>query len=170
MRNILAACALLASSVSAADFRVVNFGDSCDSIRPLEKALGSREASWPGLSSDVPAFTGRAFDREVTISYFCLRGRFAVGNYFFALQSLDDAVESLHEAYDSLNSTYGAPYTDTTPWHGANSRFVTVAPDPSKYTAYWRGERVNTTISLRPGSDAPGTKWKVAIAVSRTPN
>jgi hypothetical protein len=170
MRNVLVACAFLASSVGAADFRVVNFGDSCDSVRALEKALGSREASWPGLSPDVPAFTGRAFDREVTISYFCVRGKFAVGNYFFPVQSLDDAVESLHEAYDSLNSTYGAPYTDATPWHGANSRFITVAPEPSKYTAYWRGERANTIISLRPGGDPSGTKWKVAIAISQTAN
>jgi hypothetical protein len=170
MRNILAACALLVSSAGAADFRVVNFGDSCDSIRPLERALGSREASWPGLSPDVPAFIGRAFDREVTISYFCLRGKFAVGNYFFASQSLDEAVESLHEAYDSLVSTYGAPYTDATPWHGANSRFVTVAPDPSKYSAFWRGDRVNTIVSLRADGDAPDAKWKVAIAIGRPPN
>ncbi len=165
MCNVLVACTLLASSVSAADFRVLNFGDRCDSVGALEKALGSREASWPGLSPDVPAFTGRAFDREVTITYFCVHGKFAVGNYFFPIQPLDDAVQSLHEVYDSLTSTYGAPYTDFTPWHGANSQFVTVAPDPSKYSAYWRGEQTHTIISLRPGGDAPGTSWKVAIAV-----
>jgi hypothetical protein len=170
MRNLLMACALLASSVSAADFRVLNFGDSCDSIRVLEQALGSRETSWPGLSPDVPAFTGRAFDREVTISYFCARGKFAVGNYFLETQSLDDAVQSLHEVYDSLTSTNGAPYTDTTPWHGASSGFISVAPDPSKYTAYWRGERANTVILLRPVGDTPGRKWKVTVAVHHPPN
>ena len=167
MRYFLVACVLLASPVSASDFRVLDFGDSCEQIRGLEKALGSRETSWPGLSPEVPAFIGHAFDRDVTISYFCLHGKFAVGNYFFPDQSLDEAVQSLHEAYDSLVSKYGAPFTDSSPWHGANSRFTSVEPDPSKYMAYWRGERVNTTILLKPGSDASSPTWQVAIAVAR---
>jgi hypothetical protein len=170
MRKFLLTCALFASPVSAADFRVLDFGDSCEPIRGLEKALGSRETSWPGLSPDVPAFIGRAFDRDVSISYFCLRGKFAVGNYFFPTQSLEDAVQSFHEAYDSLVSKYGAPYTDNSPWHGANSRFTSVEPDPSKYTAYWRGERVNTIISLKPGREASGARWQVAVSVHQRTN
>jgi hypothetical protein len=169
VRNVFLACTFLVSTAGAADFRVLDFGDPCKSIRSLEKAIGSREISWPGLSPDVPAFTGRAFDREVSISYFCLHGKFMVGNYFFPMQSLDDAVESLHEAYDSLVSKYGAPYTDNSPWRGANSRFVATEPDPSKYTAYWRGERINAVVSLRPSGGADG-RWQVAIAIYRRPN
>jgi len=165
MRKVLLACALFASPVGAADFRVLDFGNSCEPIRGLEKALGSRETSWPGLSPDVPAFIGRAFDRDVTILYFCLHGKFAAGNYFFQAQSLDDAVQSLHETYDGLALKYGAPYTDNSPWHGANSRFTSFEPDPSKYTAHWRGERFNTTILLRPAGELSSARWQVAITV-----
>jgi hypothetical protein len=154
---------------SAAGFRVLNFGDPCESARGLEKVIGSREITWSGLSADVPAFAGRAFDREVSISYFCLHGKFMVGNYFFPMQSLDNAVQSLHEAYDSLVSQYGALYTDNSPWHGANSRFVAAEVDPTKYTAYWRGERINAVMSLRPSGGA-GAQWQVAIALYRRPN
>jgi hypothetical protein len=166
MRIPFFVCILLASPVRAADFRVLNFGDSCEPIRGLEKALGTREASWPGLSPDVPAFTGRAFDHEVTISYFCLHGKFAAGNYFFEWQPLDDAVRTLHDTYNSLVKMYGAPYADATPWHVANAQSGEGASDPSIYSAFWRGDRINTTLLLKRG-DASGTRWQVAIVSHR---
>jgi hypothetical protein len=163
MRKCLLTLVILALPVSAADFRVVDFGASCDSIRDLEKATGSREASWPGLSPDVPGFIGQLFDREVTITYFCYHGKFTVGNYFFAWQSPDDAVQTFHYAYDKLVLENGAPYTDLTPWRVSASRSISIQPNILKYRADWLNERVHTTILLRASDDGSPAKWQVTI-------
>jgi hypothetical protein len=167
MRKIVVVIVLLSGPVSAADFRVLDVGEPCASVRDSEVASGSAPLTWSGKSPYVYAFTGQEFGREVEISYFCPHGSFLVGNYFIPERNLDDVVRSYREVYTNLNAKFGDPLTDNTPWRKANEKsHVPIPSDQSKYFVVWLSQRMNTTLSLLRSGDGTGTSWKVAIAVA----
>ena len=159
---------LLVAPVHAADFRVLDFGSPCDSIRALEEAQNSVPIPWTHSEDEGwHAFRGRAFDREVSILYLCVSGNLCTGNYFLPDESFDDALKSLRSVYDSLNSTHGEPFLDNTPWQkDADPRFV--SRDPQRYMVTWKSSRVRTTIAVMPGPDDSDTTWHVFVVVARS--
>jgi hypothetical protein len=172
MRHAIAAVtvALLASPADAADFRVLDFGSPCDSIRELEGAQGSIPIPWTHSEAEGwYGFRGRAFGREVSILYLCVNGHLCTGNYLFPFEEPDQAVESYRGVYEDLVSRYGKPFVDNTPWqHGVpekDQRFI--ASDPRRYMTSWRTSGVRTTLSLMPNSDSSGPALQVFVVVSR---
>jgi hypothetical protein len=83
--------ALLSAPVGAADFRGLNFGDSCASVPSREEARGSIAIPWKSPSgADISRiFKGREYERDLTIVYFCSDGGLLGGNYFFQSEPLD---------------------------------------------------------------------------------
>jgi hypothetical protein len=167
MRTILVVIVLFAGLASGADFRTLDFGDPCATVRDRELALGSTQMTWSGISPYVYAFRGQEFGREVQISYFCYpHESLSVGNYFIPERNLDDAVRSYREAYTNLIARLGNPGMDNTPWQkGAEKNHIPVPSDQSKYFVAWRSQRMYTALSLL-GSGDDTSAWKVAIAVS----
>ena len=161
-------CMFLLISVQAfgADFRVLDFGRSCTSVREREEGLGSKQIAWNPSGAEFLAFEAQEFDRQVSILYFCPKGSLFTGNYFFPLEDLDAALRSLRAVYDNLNSLHGRPFLDSTPWEKyADPRFVMA--DPRKYTVTWRASRIRTTISLAPGHDRSDSTWQVFVVLGR---
>ncbi|MGO9934936.1 MAG: hypothetical protein ACLPV8_24410 [Steroidobacteraceae bacterium] len=167
MRWIIVATAVLAAKVSAADFRVADFGSPCAQIRDLEEARGSKQIILDASDSNKQAFKGSAFNRDATILYVCKDGKFAVGNYFYPQQHFDNALQNFHDIYDNLISTYGTPFYDSSPWQaGTDKDSRHIAPDPSKYVVNWQRGRLNTTINLVTNGDVIGANWEVIVVVS----
>ena len=169
MRSLLVTAVFFATAVHAADFRGLDFGTSCDSIRASEEAQNSVPIPWSDTEPEgFRAFKGRAFDREVTILYVCLHGQLRIGNYFFPFESMEAAVDTYRATYDALVAIYGVPFLDTTPWQpGSESmdpRFL--ASDPSGYRTSWRTLRAYVSINLLPFAVSQGEPWRVTIIMS----
>lgn len=92
------------------DFRTLDFGEKCDNLESMEAAFGSRPVEWPKLDqSEMHAFDGTAFEREVTIGYLCSDGRLLTGNYFFPFEDRQTAVASFEAVHKQLSRIYGTP-------------------------------------------------------------
>lgn len=162
------ALALLSAPVAAADFRTLNFGDSCADVEGKERALGAVAVPWKQISgADIYAFKIREYDRDLVMTYFCPKGKFFTGNYSYPIEQLDDAVKSYRGAYDWLISTYGAPFLDASPWQvGADSKESgRIASDPKKYMTDWRTARLSITMMIAPNLPAEPPGWRVFIVV-----
>jgi hypothetical protein len=159
--------AFASAPLAAADFRVVDFGQSCGSVQKLEEAQGSKPMAWSKPSPDLHTFSGRAFDRDVAIAFLCPNDSFRSGNYYFPNESLLDAVESLHTVYDKLVANYGAAFLDTSPWQTGQKIQDprAISSDPSKYYVTWRAGRISTTVTIMPG-DRTDT-WRVFVVIDR---
>ncbi len=166
MRKILMVIALLAGPASATDFRALDVGDPCDSVRDSEIAVGSTPITWSGMSPYVYAFTGQEFGRKVEISYFCPNGTFFTGNYFVPERNLEDAVRSYRQVYTNLFAKLGNPSLDNTPWQkGADNIKEPTPSDQTKYHVSWLGQRMFTVLSLLRSGDSTSAAWKVAIVI-----
>ena len=95
MRNIVVVIVLLATPTSAADFRVLDVGEPCASVRDSEVAIGSRPMTWSGISPYVYAFQIQEFGREIELSYFCPHARL-VRRGSGSIDLLDDALVPLN--------------------------------------------------------------------------
>ena len=167
MRTAIVIATLLVSPAHAAEFRVLDFGSPCDSIRALEEAQASVAIPWNhSIAEGFHAFRGRAFDREVSIVYLCVNGHLCTGNYFFPNESFDDALKSLRSVYDALTVTHGDSFFDTTPWQKDPDPRA-VSPDPKRYMVTWKKAGVRTAISIMPDGESPGSTWRVLVVVSR---
>jgi len=165
MRSLLFVSAFLSMQVSAADFRVADFGAPCAGIAEREESLGSSSIGWNPSGPEFLAFKGAEFGREVAILYLCPKGALFAGNYFFPNERFDDALKSLRSVYDELVSKYGKPYLDNTPWQGdADPRGF--QSDPRRYMVTWRAARVRTTLSVMP-EDKSELAWHVFVVVGQ---
>ena len=158
---------LLVSPAMAADFRTLNFGDTCNATSAAESARGSSPIQWS--RENVYALKGRDFDRDLTFTYFCPKGVLFSGNFYFPVEEPVIAVSSYHSAYDFLISTYGAPFVDNTPWHvGSGTKDPrTVPSDPRNYLTSWRTARANVAMMLVPQGEGGNAGWQLSIAVIR---
>ena len=166
LQKIVVVIVLFVGSASAADFRALDVGESCATVRDSEIAVGSTPTTWSGISPHVYAFTGQEFGREVEISYFCPYGTLVTGNYFIPERSLNDAVRSYREVYAKLSSKLGEPTLDNSPWQKETEKnHLPVPSDQSKYYVAWHGQRMDTVLSFLLSGDNTNANWKVAIAV-----
>jgi hypothetical protein len=156
----------MAARVYGADFRVLDFEETCAHADQREEALGSTRIGWNPSGPEYVAFQAQEFERQVSVLYFCPKGVLFTGNYFFPTESTEEALKSLQFLYDSLNSTYGEPFLDNTPWQKySDLRFV--SPDPQRYMVTWKSSRVQTTMSLVPGDDKSDSTWHVLVIVRK---
>lgn len=154
----------------AGDFRGFDLGSSCAPVREREEVQGSVQIPWKKLDGgDLHAFRGRAFDRELSIVYFCMDGHLYSGNYFFPNESLDEAVASFRAVYESLVSTYGTPFIDNSPWqYGQQTKDPrSIASDPRRYYVSWRAWGIWATASLMPDRDDAGDDRHVFVVITR---
>lgn len=165
MRCLPLVFVFLSMQVTAADFRVADFGAPCAGIGEREEALGSSSIAWNPSGPEFRAFKGTEFGREVSILYLCPKGALFTGNYFFRNETFDDALKTLRSVYDKLISTYGTPYLDNTPWQSdADPRGV--QSDSRRYMVTWRAARVKTTITVMP-EDTSELAWHVFVVVGQ---
>ena len=106
----------LATSAFAADFRTLNFGESCAEVVSKESSLGSRQIKSRVEGMSLFTFEGLEFDRPVVFSYFCPSGKFLAGDYYFSSEPLSDAVASYERVHKLLSNLYCPPVMDNTPW------------------------------------------------------
>jgi hypothetical protein len=166
MRWLVITLTLMAARVYGADFRVLDFEETCAHAGQREGALGSRQIGWNPSGPEYLAFQAQEFERQVSVLYFCPKGVLFTGNYFFPTEGFDDALESFRSLYDSLNSTYGEPFLDNTPWQrNSDRRFV--SPDPHRYMVTWKSSRVQTTMSVMRGHDKSDSTWHVFVVVRK---
>lgn len=164
MRTLLATLVLLPITAGAADFRFLDFDAGCTEVEKLEVAAGSVPIPWRSPEDgELHAFRGRAFDREVSIVYFCVDGKLFTGNYFFPDEPLEEAAESYRRIYDELNALYGAPFLDDTPWqNGARNPLI----KPRHY-ASWRTSGLSVYATLMRRTGAPDSTRHVFVVFSR---
>jgi len=114
------------------------------------------------------AFRGRAFERDASIIYACVKGHLCTGNYFFPEESLEAAVESYHKFYNDFVVLYGAPILDNSPWQlGAASMDPRlIAADPRRYMISWQTSRVHASMRLFPPTISDGALWQVSVIMS----
>src|SRR6188508_989932 len=166
MRWLVITLTLMAARACGADFRVLDFEETCANARQREEALGSKPIGWNPPGPEYVAFQAQEFERDVSILYFCPKGALLTGNYFFPTESFEEALKSLRSLYDNLSSTYGEPFVDNTPWQRvADPRFV--SSDPHKYMVTWKSTRVRTSISVMPGHDEASSTWHVFVIVAK---
>jgi hypothetical protein len=103
---------LICSIASAADFRALDFGSTCETLAEREAALGSKpyEAKLP--SGYQFAFRTREMDREAVIGYSCRDGQFFRGAYIFDAENGEDATRLYTALKRRVTGELGAPYYD----------------------------------------------------------
>ena len=106
---------LVSTNLLAADFRSLDFGDSCADINREEYRSGNT----PKTSSDSPdehyAFNGVFLDRTTTITYYCGKDDiFDQGLYLFTFTSEQDLNTFFEIAKLNLEYLLGPPTFDGT--------------------------------------------------------
>ena len=158
-RKSIIAALVLAWPAGAADFRALDFGAPCDSIRAFEASQGSAPLpaeAMPG--GELIAFEGRAFEREASIVYLCIGNRLTAGRYYLPPEPFEQVVASFGEVRGALTAAHGEPFLDTSPREAD--------PDPIKYAAAWRTPRVRVSLSLVPRRGAAPGDWQVFVMTS----
>jgi len=157
----------LAVSATAADFRALNIGESCASAREWEIAKGSVPTTQlpDGTSNSYwLGFRGKAFGKDVYLSYLCRNGSLFTGNSSFSVSSLDEAIESYHQIHDEMLSTYGDSSMDASPWNGNVGRTSTSLDSP-KYVTTWISSHTLISLSLMRNQPSESVGWRVFIVV-----
>lgn len=157
----------LSGSITAADFRALDIGGSCEDIAAAEAALGSTPIEWPALQWGVMhAFEGRAFDSGVRIAYLCSDGKLVTGNFFFQAGDLTAALANYGIVHAELSKTHGDAYLDNSRWmQPMDSRWL--ESDPEKYSTTWRTPRVWVTMNILPIIEAGRPGLQLAISYVR---
>jgi hypothetical protein len=167
MRLSPLAMLVISLSAASADFRLLDFGSSCSAVQEREERLeGSARLASKGAG--LYYFSGKAFGRDVTISYLCPKGVLLAGEYRFPFESLDMALQSYRQASSGLASLYGAP-------SGHEPDLPAVVPgdpremaaNPPIYTSIWITPRAFVTLSLMSRRDWPNRVWQVFVIISR---
>lgn len=165
MRTLLAFLTLSAFGASGADFRALDIGQPCASAPAWEIAHGSTPLPWNTVQGgENYAFKSREFDREIVVMYFCVHESLFTGNYYFPIESLDQAVEGYRNIHSRLRSSYGETFLDSSPWNGYGDN-RSVAPDPRHYMTTWRTSRVSATLALMPNHPSESAGFRVFVVI-----
>jgi hypothetical protein len=170
MLGCFIAVTLISAPADAEDFRTLNLGSPCDAVPAREQARGSVAIPWKKIpGANVYAFTGRDYDRDLVVMYFCPQGTLFSGNYFFPIEQPENAVTSYRGVYDLLVAVYGAPFVDNTPWQvgGSTKDERVINPDPRMYMTAWRTPRLNVNMCFVQGNESEGPGWRVFVVISR---
>jgi len=168
MRWLFLALTTIATFVNAADFRDLNFGESCASVDTTELSRGSKHAPWSKESPDLHTYSGRELDLPTWIMYLCQGGIFRIGTFFFESQSPRLSVDTYHEIYLSYISQYGVPILDNTPWRVKQSPVPPAELDPAKYSVSWRSDGTHRGMTFRHQSEIPDKNWVIAVTIGPT--
>jgi hypothetical protein len=164
MFKLVFAATMFAASASAADFRALDFGQSCVWVPEWELAHGSTPAGAPaGNTGPQLAYTGREFDRDLYFFYFCRHGKLFSGNYFFPIVSLEHVSDVYSDVYTRLLSTYGEASADNSPVNRGDLSF-SETDLPNIYTN-WRTSRVSVTLAIRPDRKGDNSGWRIVLVV-----
>ena len=170
MRYAWIVATVLAWPVSAADFRAVDFGSSCAAVRELEEARGSVQIPWKKVEGgELIAFTGQAFERNVSIVYHCIGDQLRTGSYFLPFEDFNGVVKSYGEVHERLVVMHGQPFLDTSPWSNAldpGQDPRAVLSDPVRYMTIWKTPRVRVSLSLMPREKSSENDWQVFVMAS----
>lgn len=154
---------LISPLVNAADFRILDFGATCEGVQVREQGA---EIAGAGAH----AFSGQDFARGVTVKYLCGKKEWPlfVGNYLFPIEPLGKAVTSYHKVYVRLISIYGTPYLDTTRWQvGARTKDQrNINPDPRKYGTYWKTPRLLINLVMTQSYKSRVRGWRAFVVIS----
>ena len=166
MSGCLIAMILISAPANAADFRGLDFGAPCDTAPAHEQARGSVAIPWKTIpGADVYAFTGREYNRDLVITYFCPHGALFSGNYFLPIEQPEKALSSYRDVYDLLVAVYGAPFDDTTPWQvgGSTKDPGFISSDPRKYTTSWMTPFLYVGMAIGRSNESPDLRVFVMI-------
>jgi len=134
--------------------------------------MGSRELPWQGAEGlEGYSFEGTAFDRVVSVNYFCKEGRLDSGHYLFPFEDLDAAVESYHRLHQDLVKIYGAPFVDNTPWPMSSTPKDprSIQSDPRNYLTSWRTGNLWISASVMKGAAPDDAKWRAIVLYRKLP-
>jgi hypothetical protein len=171
MLGRLIAMILISAPAGAADFGGSDFGAPCDAAIAHERARGSLAIPWNTIpAADIYVFSGREYNRDLGITYFCPKGTLARVNYLFPIEHPEKTISSYRDVYDVLISVYGAPFFDTTPWQvGGNTKDPSViSPDPQKYMTSWRTPLLDVNMTI--GLDSESQGWRVLVVMDQRNN
>jgi hypothetical protein len=164
-RALIVAFTVLGSPTIAADFRGSELGGSCTLISEHEIALGSTELGDPKLVNQR-RFSGRAFNRDVFVTYLCKDGLLALVDLRVAPHVYDDAASDFDDLYTGLTTMYGAPYLENSLDQKvlAEAQLPRAGGKPSGYQAMWKGAGFHVSLALHAVADRAGSNW-LAFAV-----
>lgn len=155
---------LFAMSATSADFRGLDFGQSCSTISEWEAAHGSSSTQAPApRSGEAHAFSVEQFNRVVVATYYCVNGNLVSGGYFFPVESWTQATDTYRATYEALRKIYGDPLSETLPWGRKEDGEAPSFAHPRAYITSWNAPRVFVAIDVVP-SDIQATGWRVHIA------
>ena len=170
MRYAWIVAPVLAWPVSAADFRASDFGSSCAPVRELEEAQGSVQIPWKTVKDgELLAFTGQAFERDVSIVYRCIGDQLVAGSYHLPFEDFSGVVKSYGEVRGRLVAVHGKPFLDTSPWSLSTDPDEdprAVLSDPVKYMTIWKTPRIRISLSLMPRENNSKNDWRIFVMTS----
>jgi hypothetical protein len=159
----IALLVLSSAAAQSADFRLSNFGESCDRVAAHEATLGSKPLPSNPLEPEYHAFKAIIAEREATILYDCAQGRLQIGHYIFPEQSNEEALQTLQAVYKDIASRYGAPALNSLPLQQqtASPKKDAETTEPEQYMAMWTQSGLFASLGLSFSEQDTGRRWSV---------
>lgn len=164
-----AAAAMVANAIGsgvavAADFRVLDFGASCERIATLEAAQGSGAFDGKLPSGYQFAFPVRNLDRDALAVYSCENGKLFRGGYIFDAKDEADATALYSAIKKRVTRERGTPSYDFA--SAAHRKKMTDAgamlSRVDTLVAFWDGEKSEAHASVAEPSKDRG--WRVSLS------
>ena len=135
----------------SADFRLLNFGDSCEELVSRETAAGSQLTS---AVDERYIFEGRHLNREASIIYQCLDGLLSRGTYALRFDDFATAKRFFLEQEPEFILDYGVPKVDQAAENYLDymESIGFKIKDEHKYVLYWELETRNILFAATPPS------------------
>jgi len=164
IRAVACSAALLASISNAADFRALDFDESCDDVTALEVARGASVFEGKLPSGYQFAFRAREMNREALVAYACRDGQFYRGAYIFDVTDAVEATRLYAEVKQRVTRELGAPYYDFASQEHRRkmSEVGATLSQADTQVAFWKAPRSEAHASvIVPASDRG---WRVSLS------
>ena len=155
---LIACFFLFCSELMAADFRTLDFGESCSGIKTEEYQLGNSPKVGQNTRDTYYAFNGVFLDRAVTINYYCGKdNKLDRGMYSFNFTNESDLEAFFKVARPNLMYLLGPPAYD-----GAS-----LNPDKKtnifRYDIRWEKEGITINVKVVGNFNEPNPQKRVQI-------
>lgn len=143
---------LLSDPAAAADFRTIDFAQSCAEVESAEKQLGS--VADGELQRDYQVYQGVHLDRVAKIHYNCSNdGKLTRGIYIYSFNNMEEAKAFFGIVEPTLIGQHGMPKVD-----GSSKEYTAMMSelggqitDNDKYMRYWEAAGLKILLSaMRP--------------------
>jgi hypothetical protein len=161
---VLILLAAAGGPAAAADFRALNFNESCADVAAKEAALGSKPYTEQLPSGFQYAFLNREADRDVIVGYACREGHFFRGAYIFMVKDEADATALYRVLKQRVTKERGKPSYDFASAEYRNkmkSVGATLAPVDTQ-VAFWNNGHSEAHASVAAPSGTRG--WRVSLS------